>query len=149
MAFGKITVSNESGEFEEVELTRSTTSVGRQPGNNIVLNSPAVSRYHAQFDVFGGQVFLVDLGTVNGTFVNDAQVDPNSRSLLRDGDVVMLGDIRLTFNATKRRPGSSGLPSLNPKVYEDPNVPIRVTFDDPDMPVAPGAYLQLALKLAE
>ncbi len=145
MAFGKITVAAESGDIEEHDLTRPTTSVGRQPGNDIVLNSSAVSRYHAQFDVYGGQVFLVDLGTVNGTFINDQQVEPNSRNLLKDGDVVMLGDMRLIFNATKRRPGGTGLLVVNPKVHEDPNVALRLTLDDPNQPVAPGAFLQLAL----
>jgi len=146
MAFGKITIATESGEWEENELTRPTTSVGRQSGNDIVINSSAVSRYHAQFDVYGGQVFLVDLGTVNGTYINDQQVEPNSRSLLKDGDVVILGDVRLIFNATaKSRPTGTGLLALNPQVHEDPNVPIRLTLDDPGLPVAPGAFLQLAL----
>jgi len=145
MAFGKITVATENGELEEHELARPTMSVGRQPGNDIVLNSSAVSRYHAQFDVYGGQVFLVDLGTVNGTYVNDQQVDPNSRNPLNDGDVVMLGDVRLVFSATKARPGGTGLLALNPRVHENPDVPIRLTLDDPDLPVAPGAFLQLAL----
>ena len=64
MAFGKVIVRSESGEVEENELTKPVTSVGRQPGNDIVLNTSAVSRYHARFDAADGQVFLVDLGTV-------------------------------------------------------------------------------------
>ena len=88
MAFGTIVVQTESGDFTEYELTKPTSSIGRQPGNDIVLQTSAVSRYHAQLEVAEGQVFLVDLGTVNGTFVNDSQIEPNSRVSLDDGDVI-------------------------------------------------------------
>lgn len=145
MAFGKVTVRTESGEVEEHELTRPTTSVGRQPGNDIVLNSASVSRYHAQFDVSEGRVYLVDLGTVNGTFVNDRQVEPNSRVALADGDVITIGDIMLTFSSPEVR--SRTAISLTPAVtaVEKPGHPFRLMLDIPQQSVAPGARLQLML----
>jgi len=145
MAFGKVTVRTESGEVEEYELTRPTTSVGRQPGNDIVLNSASVSRYHAQFDVSEGRVYLVDLGTVNGTFVNDRQVEPNSRVALANGDVITIGDIMLTFSSPEAR--SRTAISLTPTVtaVEKPGHPFRLLLDIPQQSVAPGARLQLVL----
>ncbi len=147
MAFGKVTVRSESGDVEEFELTKPTSSVGRQPGNDIVLKTSAVSRYHAQFDVAEGRVFLVDLGTVNGTFVNDVQLEPNGRIMLNDGDVIQMGDMMLVFSLPEA-PGRASI-SLTPVVapVEEPGLPFRLLLDEPQQSVAPGARLQLALTI--
>ncbi|MBN1122705.1 MAG: FHA domain-containing protein [Anaerolineae bacterium] len=147
MAFGIVTVWTESGEQQEYELTNPITSVGRQPGNDIVLNTSAVSRYHAQFAVADGQVYLVDLGTVNGTFVNDVQVALNSRVPLKAGDEIVMGDMMLVFNLpqARRRQDITLTPSTT--TIEDAHVPFRMTVDKPHMVVAPGARMQLALVL--
>lgn len=148
MAFGRIAIQTEDGHLEEYELTKPTTSVGRQPGNDIVLNTSAVSRYHAQLDVAEGGVYLVDLGTVNGTFVNDVQVDPNGRVLLNHDDVITLGDVALRFMAPEARSGTKrAMVSLTPeaRTIEAPGVPFRMVLDEPQQSVAPGARLQLTL----
>lgn len=145
MAFGKVTVRTESGEVEEYELTRPTTSVGRQPGNDIVLNSASVSRYHAQFDVSEGRVYLVDLGTVNGTFINDQQVEPNSRVALNDGDVITIGDMMLIFSSPEARPRTAVSLTPTTTAVEKPGHPFRLILDVPQQAVAPGARLQLVL----
>lgn len=148
MAFGKLTILGEGDDVGEVELTRPTTSIGRQPGNDIVLNTSAVSRYHAQFDVAEGKVFLVDLGTVNGTFVNDRQIEPNSRVPLSDGDVIMMGDMQLIFQVARAHFRAIDIEaSLAPSttVFEDPRLPMSLIVDEPQQPVAPGSHLPLAL----
>jgi hypothetical protein len=143
MAFGKVVVQTEDGEEQIYELTNPTTSVGRQSGNDIVLNTTAVSRYHAQFDVAEGRVFLVDLGGVNGTFVNDRQITSNSRVELFDGDVITLGDVRLIFYPRQVRSDISLTPET---IYlSDPDIPFRLVLESPLQPVAPGARLRLAL----
>lgn len=145
MAFGKVTVRTASGELREYELTKPTTSVGRQPGNDIVLNTAAVSRYHAQFDTVEGQVYLVDLGTVNGTFVNDAQVEPGGSVPLNNGDKVVMGDILLVFSSP-RSPGRFDISlTPTPTVVEEKGVPFRIVLDKPHQLVAPGARMQLIL----
>lgn len=143
MAFGKVVVQTEDGEEQIYELTNPTTSVGRQSGNDIVLNTTAVSRYHAQFDVAEGRVFLVDLGGVNGTFVNDQQIASNSRVELFEGDVITLGDVRLVFYPRQIRSDIS----LTPETIHlsDPDIPFRLVLESPLQPVAPGARLRLAL----
>lgn len=150
MAFGKIAVRTASGEIEEYELTKPTTSVGRQPGNDIVLPTSAVSRYHAQFDVSEGSVYLVDLGTVNGTFVNDQQLEQHGRVNLSDGDTIVIGDVELEFYAPEARSGSKRAAlNLDPqaRVLEQSGVPFRMVLDEPQQSVAPGARLQMTLVL--
>ncbi len=149
MAFGTITVQTESGDYTEYELTKPTSSIGRQPGNDIVLQTSAVSRYHAQIEVAEGQVFLVDLGTVNGTFVNDHQIEPNSRVSLDDGDVITVGDVQLTFSTpTQRRKMSiREAARLKPSAVpvDNEQLPFRLILDEPGQSISPGARLKLSL----
>lgn len=148
MAFGKIAIHHPNGELEEFELTKPTSSVGRQPGNDIVLPTSAVSRYHAQFDVSEGQVYLVDLGTVNGTFVNDRQVEPNGRIQMHHGDEIVIGDMQLRFIAPEARSGSKrAVLNLDTEAVavEGTGLPFRLLLDEPQQSVAPGARLQMTL----
>ena len=58
---------------EEVVIT-----IGRDPSNNIVVDSPNVSRFHAQLERVGQRYRITDLRSSNGTFVNDAGIDEQS-----------------------------------------------------------------------
>lgn len=49
-------------------------SVGRQDSNNVVLATPQISRQHAKFNQVGKSLFLQDLGSSNGTFVNGERI---------------------------------------------------------------------------
>ena len=148
MAFGTLTIRMESGEIRKHVLDSPITSVGRQPGNDIVLATTSVSRYHAQFDVTEGQVFLVDLGAVNGTFLNDQQIEPNSRVPLKAGDEIIMGDVSLVFYPPEEHP-ERVRPSigLEPEVgtVRQEGVPFQLMLDIPQPAVAPGARLQLVL----
>lgn len=147
MAFGKVIVRSESGVVEEYELTKPVTSVGRQPGNDIVLNTSAVSRYHARFDAADGRVYLVDLGTVNGTFINDKAVPAESRIALDSGDVVQMGDMALIFTSPEARQRFDISLTPSSTTVEHPSVPFRMVVDEPHQVVAPGARMQLVVQL--
>ncbi|HEX7137957.1 MAG TPA: FHA domain-containing protein [Vicinamibacterales bacterium] len=71
-------------------------TIGRLPDNTIVIDSPAVSGHHACAALEGNDFVLEDLASTNGTFVNDARV---SRHILRNGDVIRIGDHKLEFDA--------------------------------------------------
>lgn len=73
-------------------LRRRSTSLGRAIDNDIVIQEPEVSRYHARIDYVGGSFEIVDLGSTNGTSVNGTRID---RARLGDGDEVLLGTTRL------------------------------------------------------
>lgn len=71
--------------------------LGRAPDNDIVLDAPGVSRYHATLTYSNAaQPILVDLGSINGTFVNGEQVlQPR---LLNPDDLIFLGGFLLRVN---------------------------------------------------
>jgi diguanylate cyclase (GGDEF)-like protein len=78
-------------------LTESTTVVGRSPTVQIVISEASVSRQHARYVLVGDNVLVEDLGSSNGTYVNDVRTE--GQVTLRDGDIVRLGTILLKFFA--------------------------------------------------
>jgi pSer/pThr/pTyr-binding forkhead associated (FHA) protein len=70
--------------------------LGRAGHNDIVLDDSFAAREHAEIEVARDQVLLRDLGSGNGTFVNEVQItDPQ---LLRDGDRIRIGQTSLVFH---------------------------------------------------
>lgn len=76
-------------------LNAATTTIGRESTCNVVLNDVNVSRQHAQVLFNNGVWMLNDLGSTNGTFVNNQQI--NSRQL-NSGDVITIGVTNLSFS---------------------------------------------------
>ena len=79
----------------DFSLDGSPVGVGRNADNEIVLDDAGVSRYHARIEWRGSACVLEDLGSTNGTWINDERVD--SPAPVNDGDVVRFGSISLTF----------------------------------------------------
>jgi DNA-binding winged helix-turn-helix (wHTH) protein len=73
--------------------------LGRDPDVEIYLDSPGVSRRHASIAIGSGQATIADLGSKNGTFVGEQQVQ-GSR-LLHDGDVIAVGSVKLTLRVNE------------------------------------------------
>jgi pSer/pThr/pTyr-binding forkhead associated (FHA) protein len=75
-------------------LDRATTSAGRHPESDIFLDDVTVSRRHAEFRRDVGEFVVVDVGSLNGTYVNREPVDT---AVLANGDEVQIGKFRLVF----------------------------------------------------
>jgi pSer/pThr/pTyr-binding forkhead associated (FHA) protein len=69
-------------------------SVGRHPNSDIFLDDVTASRRHAEFRRENGQFLVVDIGSLNGTFVNRK---PVQSSVLANGDEIQIGKFRLVF----------------------------------------------------
>jgi hypothetical protein len=80
-----------------IPLESTQLTIGRGLNNDVILEDTRVSRHHAQLRYRARRFWIADLGSTNGTFVNDEQVAERS---LRDGDVISLGGLELTFKAS-------------------------------------------------
>lgn len=69
-------------------------TVGRLPGNSMVLASDSVSRNHARIRRRDGEFVVLDMGSSNGTFVNGERTRDR---IVRDGDKVKFGNIEFRF----------------------------------------------------
>lgn len=85
-------------------LDQPTTAAGRHPDSDIFLDDVTVSRRHAEFRLAGGEFQVVDVGSLNGTYVNREPVDS---STLSNGDEVQIGKFRLVF-LTGPKAGGTG-----------------------------------------
>ena len=89
---------NDSSPPTEFELTRSEIVIGRDPEVDFTLPSPAVSRRHARFTRDGDVYMIEDLGSSNGTFLNEVRL--TERRALESGDQIRFGKaIILTYEA--------------------------------------------------
>jgi DNA-binding response OmpR family regulator len=80
----------------EHPLSGDVVIIGRAVESDIVITSRRVSREHARLRREGWRVILEDLGSTNGTFLNDERVlDPVE---LRDGDRIHIGDVTFVFH---------------------------------------------------
>jgi phage tail-like protein len=78
-------------------LSIGTAMMGRQVGNDILLEHSRVSRRHAEIVCTAVSCTITDLGSSNGTLVNDEKLLPNAPVSLNDGDVILIGPFTLTF----------------------------------------------------
>ena len=79
---------------ESFPLERDRMTIGRRPDSDVFLDDVTVSRDHALLVRRNGDVYLDDLGSLNGTYVNRRRVESQR---LADGDELQIGKYKLTF----------------------------------------------------
>lgn len=80
--------------ISEIPLEQEETTIGRKPENTIHIDNLAVSGRHARVLKIGNKCILEDLGSTNGSFVNNKQI---TKHILQHGDSVLIGKHVLTF----------------------------------------------------
>src|SRR5580658_6947452 len=86
---------------EEVFPIRNGDTLGRDPTNEIPIPAPGVSRKHVQFSIERNEVWIQDLGSVNGTYVNGVKID---KQKLKDGDAISLSEITFKYRQADAAP---------------------------------------------
>jgi len=98
---------------QEFPLTQAPVTIGRQPDCTVILADPQVSRQHAAISYQAGRYIVQDLGSANGTYINERRI--TAPQALRDGDQLRLGntvfDVRLAAGG------------VAPTVYGQPMAP--------------------------
>jgi len=90
----KMIVSLDGVVIKEVQLTKDRTSLGRRPYNDIVIDNLAVSGEHAVLQMSGNEVYIEDLNSTNGTYVNGKTV---KKQLLQNADFVEIGKYKIQY----------------------------------------------------
>lgn len=94
------------GGTRECEITHIPFTIGRKPDNDLCLEDPAVSAHHARIVQVQEVLFLEDLSSTNGSFVNEHPID---RRQLQDADALRFGTHRVIF---RDKPGSAVEPAI-------------------------------------
>ena len=90
----KMIVSLDGIVVKDVVLTKNRTTLGRRPYNDIVIDNLAVSGEHAVIQMSGGQVYIEDLNSTNGTNLNGKTI---KRELLHNNDTVEIGKYKIKY----------------------------------------------------
>jgi pSer/pThr/pTyr-binding forkhead associated (FHA) protein len=91
---GKLVVSLDGVVIKEVQVTKDKTTLGRRPYNDIVIDNLAVSGEHAVLQMVGADVFIEDLNSTNGTYINGKAV---KKQLLAHNDTVEIGKYKIKY----------------------------------------------------
>jgi pSer/pThr/pTyr-binding forkhead associated (FHA) protein len=90
----KMIVSIDGVVIKEVQLTKDRTTMGRRPYNDIVIDNLAVSGEHAVIQLTGNDVYIEDLNSTNGTYLNGKAV---KKQLLQNNDTLEVGKYKIRF----------------------------------------------------
>ncbi|MBT0570414.1 FHA domain-containing protein [Curvibacter sp. CHRR-16] len=90
----KMIVSIDEVVIKEVQLVKDRTTIGRRPYNDVVIDNLAVSGEHAVVQFAGNDVYIEDLNSTNGTYVNGKAV---KRQQLAHGDSIEIGKYKIKF----------------------------------------------------
>src|SRR6476469_1835695 len=112
----KMIVSIDGVVIKEVQLTKDRTTLGRRPYNDIVIDNLAVSGEHAVLHMIGGDVYIEDLHSTNGTYVNAHAV---KKQALEHHDLIEVGKSKIRYlargNSTEAAdPAYGGSPATTP-----------------------------------
>jgi pSer/pThr/pTyr-binding forkhead associated (FHA) protein len=104
--YARIIGLNGPFEGENFTLSEKENTIGRTEENLVLLPDPSVSRQHARVVVEdNGRHVVFDLHSSNGSYVNRKQIQ---RAVLRDGDVLTIGNVSFRFVAPGGRAGAGG-----------------------------------------
>ena len=93
----------------------SDSKLGRDPSNNIVLDKDtSASQFHARLDLDKGRIFITDLGSANGTWVNGKRI--TAPAFLNHGDRIRIGNTIFRLKV-----GDAPLPPLEPSSQPAPD----------------------------
>jgi pSer/pThr/pTyr-binding forkhead associated (FHA) protein len=102
--------------------------IGRAPDNDVRIDNLAVSNYHARINWEDEKLFVEDLQSLNGTFVNEIRMN---RGVLKSGDRIQIGKHALVVDLTPSKSVPAGLEpkSSAPKMDETVVLDTRQTRD--------------------
>ena len=92
------------GSDKKLQVDKPRVVLGRSPNCDVVIPEERISRQHATILLEGASWSVFDMGSANGTFVNEK---PIVKCPLRDGDVIMLGEIEITFHLDQKESASN------------------------------------------
>jgi ABC-type multidrug transport system ATPase subunit/pSer/pThr/pTyr-binding forkhead associated (FHA) protein len=134
-------------QLRQIEMNRPVTRMGRDPQNEVRLEHPTVSLFHAEIQQHGDIFEIVDKGSGNGTYVNGIRL--TNRQPLKPRDRITLGAIQLNFDGSQIEQQSTGpgvwlnAYNLCRTVRDSASGKPRVLLDQVSMAVEPGEFVGL------
>jgi pilus assembly protein CpaF len=90
-----VAITEKGGSQKRLTFTESEVTIGRVPGNDVVLPKGNVSKRHSRIVLKDNRFIVVDLKSTNGTYVNGRKI--TSPLVVKEGDKIYIGDFILTL----------------------------------------------------
>jgi predicted component of type VI protein secretion system len=123
--------------LKEYAIEGGSKTIGREPGNGIILENLLVSGHHARIDQAGKDYILTDLQSKNGTLVNGERI---TSTKLRDGDQILIGKHTLVFSLDPSEAAAQNLAEatmfmdMTPGAAAAPQTPGTIAAPQPRKP---------------
>jgi pSer/pThr/pTyr-binding forkhead associated (FHA) protein len=114
------------GRGRRFPLVAELVSIGRDPSSTVALDDPGVSMLHAQITRYGTELYVRDMGSRNGTWINRTQVTVPHR--LTSGDRIQVGSTELSFVSTAAHPSSAPPSRPAPNMAAPPPIAAAQAF---------------------
>jgi ABC transport system ATP-binding/permease protein len=106
-------------DYRHIPIHPHLFTIGRGYDNHLAINQPFVSRYHARIERVPLGYTITDLGSANGTKVNEQKAEPQMPVLLSDGDRIKIGALTVYFLMSKDPEAlTPSAPSTEPTLVE-------------------------------
>jgi EAL domain-containing protein (putative c-di-GMP-specific phosphodiesterase class I) len=92
-------------ETQNYSLVPPKVRVGRKPGSELLLSNPTVSGSHAEFILRKDELWLVDLGSTNGTFINGKRITTETQ--IQEEDLIQFAEVPLRVRRNHRKMAAS------------------------------------------
>lgn len=119
----KLIVSIDGVVIKDVTLAKDRTTLGRRPYNDIVVDNLAISGEHAVLHMIGSDVYLEDLNSTNGTYVNGRAI---KKQALEQNDVIEVGKYKIRYLAGNTAATASLIPVRS---VEPPSGPVSLSTE--------------------
>ena len=111
----KLVIQNQGMTGRACELHTDRTTIGRVEDNTFHIADPSVSSHHCEVHLRGSEIFIRDLNSTNGTFIEGNKIE---ESVLKPGQILRLGQVELKLEvegaAALTTGSSSALPAPAP-----------------------------------
>jgi pSer/pThr/pTyr-binding forkhead associated (FHA) protein len=110
------------------KIEKEVTNIGRSKRNDLIIEEPAISSFHATIEYRNMYFYLEDQRSTNGTLVNDKNLSANEQVRLKSGDCISFAKFKFNFTITNQIPfGETVL--LSRTALEDPEAEATVLLD--------------------
>lgn len=98
----RLVIQNQGMTGRACELQTDRTTIGRVEDNTFQIADPSVSSHHCEVHLRGSDIFIRDLNSTNGTFINGTKIE---ESILKPGEILRLGQVELKLEVEGAAPG--------------------------------------------
>jgi pSer/pThr/pTyr-binding forkhead associated (FHA) protein len=136
----KLVIQNQGMAGRACELLTDRTTIGRVDDNTFHIADASVSSHHCEVHLRGNEIFIRDLNSTNGTFINNDKINEGS---LKPGQTLRLGQVELKLEIDGlSTPGISSSPPPPPRKQVDATViiPRGVSLSDLEKGGRPAGF---------